>query len=201
MRKPITRLLLVLAVAATVVSCSTTGLGRSWASPDAQGTTFKKIAVAAFTQQEVYRIQAEDALAAEMGNGVASHTILPGLNSLRDTAAAVAALRAAGCDGVVVLRLKSSAVRPDTRTPPPTTASVGQHMDDYWVDPSAQQAENFAPNQYFAVDVRLFDLTKGRMVWNGLAIEQNAKNAADLVSKVRADVVADLRERGLVGKK
>ena len=78
-------LLILPAIAMLAASCSTTGLGRSWAAPDAQAAPFTKLAVVTLTKQEVYRIQAEDALVAEMTNGVASHTLLPGLNSLRDT--------------------------------------------------------------------------------------------------------------------
>ena len=181
-------------------ACSTTGLGRSWAAPDARTTPFAKLAVVTLTQQEVYRVQAENALVAEMTNGVASHTLLPGLNSLRDTATALATLRQAGCDGLVVLRLKSAQVRPAAASGPATTSSAGQDMGDYWVDPSAQQAENFAPGQYFAVDVRVFDLTRSKLVWSGLAIEQGATDAAALVHMVRADVVRDLKQRGLISK-
>ena len=200
MVKSFQRTLLAASLAAGIASCSTTGLGRTWAAPDAQGTSFSKIAVVALTQQEVYRIQAEDALIAEMPKGVASHTLLSGLNALRDTAAAVAALRQAGCDAVVVLRLKSAPVRPDPNAPPPASSSVGQDANDYWVDPAAQETQSFAPGQHFAVDVRLFDLAKNRMVWNGLAIEQGARDAAELVRMVRADVIKDLRARGLISK-
>ena len=73
-----------------------------------------------------------------------------------------------------MLRLKSGQVRTDPNPGPATTSSAGQDMGDYWVDPSAQQAENFAPGQYFAVDVRVFDLAKSKLVWSGLAIEQDA---------------------------
>lgn len=187
------------AIIAGVVSCSTTGLGRSWAAPDAQGTTFSKLAVVALTRQEVYRVEAEDALVAEMTNGVASHTILPGLNQLNDTAAALTAIRGAGCDGLVVLRLKSGPVKPDPNAGAVTTGSAGADMNDYW-SAGATQAESFAPGQYFAVDVRLFDLRKNKLVWSGLAVEQNARDAGDLVRKVRADVIQDLRQRGLVAR-
>jgi hypothetical protein len=194
------KLLIVPVIALLTVSCSTTGLGRSWAAPDAMAAPFAKLAVVTLTKQEVYRLQAEDALVAEMTNGVASHTLLPGLSALHDTATALATLRQAGCDGLVVLRLKSGQVRPDTRSGPATTNSAGQDMGDYWVDPSAQQAESFAPGQYFAVDVRVFNLTKSKLVWSGLAIEQGATDAAELVRMVRTDVVRDLKHRGLIAK-
>jgi hypothetical protein len=35
-------------------------------------------------------------------------------------------------------------------------------------------------------------------VWDGLAVEQDARDAADLVRMVRDDVMRDLRKRGLV---
>jgi len=193
-----------LTVALVLLSgCATSSLGRTWAAPDAQATSFKKLAVVALTKQEVYRIQAEDALVEEMaGNGVASHTLLPGLTALRDTAAVLAALREAGCDGIVTVQLKSAAVRPDPNAKPlVTTATAGQAMDDYWVDPSVQETQSFAPGQHFAVEVHVFDLGKGTMIWNGLAIEQNARDAAELMRMVRQDVVKDLRKRGLIAGK
>jgi len=185
--------------------CHTTNMGRSWAAPDAQGRSFTKLAVVALTKQEAYRMQAEDALVHEMHNGVASHTLLPGLNSLHDTATAIAALRAAGCDGVLILRLKSAAVRIDPNAAPTPAAtpaaSLGQDVDDYWIDPSAQETYSFLPGQYFAVDVRLFDLKDDKKVWSGLAVEQDARDVGQLVRMVRNDVLKDLRERGLIAKK
>jgi hypothetical protein len=195
--KTIIRLSASVILLLSIGACGTTGLGRSWVAPDAQGTSFSKVAVVTLTKQEVYRVQAEDALVAEMPNGVASHTLLPGLNQLNDTAAALSTLRGAGCDGLVVLRLKSGPVKPDPNNPPATSGSAGQDMNDYWAA-GAVQAENFAPGQYFAVDVRVFDLRKNKLVWSGLAIEQNARDAGDLVRRVRRDVMDDLKARGLV---
>lgn len=181
-------------------ACKTSNIGRSWADPYAQGRNFTKLAVVALTKQEVYRMQAEDELVASMYNGIASHTLLPGLNSLHDTATAIAALRAADCDGVVILRLKSGSVRIDPNAPAKPAASLGQDVDDYWVDPSAQEAHSFLPGQYFAVDVRVFDLKDDRMVYSGLVVEQDAKDVSDLVRMVRSDVLKDLRQRGLIAK-
>ncbi len=185
-----------------VTGCADSGLGRTWAAPDAQRFNFRKLAVIALTKQEVYRMQAEDALVQEMsGRGVASHDLLPGLNALRDTAAVLKAVRAAGCDGIVTLQLKSGAIKPDPNAKPvATTTTAAQELDDYWVDPSAQETQNFAPGQYFAVEVHVFDLVKGMKVWDGLAVEQDARDAADLIRLVRQDVVRDLRKRGLIAE-
>ncbi|HMC96744.1 MAG TPA: hypothetical protein VKG92_03780 [Flavobacteriales bacterium] len=202
MRNTIFHMLCVMILITLITGCASSGLGRTWAAPDAQATSFRKVAVIALTRQEVYRMQAEDALVQEMStNGVASHNLLPGLNALRDTTAVIAALREAGCDGIVTVQLKSGAVRPDPNAPAtPVTASAGQEMVDYWADPSTQTTESFAANQYFAVEVHLFDMAKGKMVWNGLAIEQGARDAAELMRMVRKDVVKDLRDRGLIAK-
>jgi hypothetical protein len=192
--------LLSLIIVVLANGCASTGLGRSWAAPDAQTTSFRKLAVVALTKQEVYRMQAEDALVQEMpSNSVASHTLLPGLNALRDTAAVLAALRASGCDGLVTLQLKSGAVKPDPNAKPvETTTTAGQDIDDYWIDPGAQETQTFAADQYFAVEVHLFDLVKGKKVWDGLVIEQDARDVPDLIRMVRRVVLKDLRKRGLV---
>lgn len=183
-----------------VSGCASSGLGRTWAAPDAQARPFTRLAVIALTKQEAYRMQAEDALVAELGGrGVASHTLLPGLQALRDTATVLKALRDAGCDGLVTLQLKSGNVKPDPNAKPVvTTTTAAQAIDDYWVDPSAQETQSFAAGQYFAVEVHVFDLKQGKKVWDGLAVEQDARDAADLVRMVRDDVMRDLRKRGLV---
>lgn len=184
-----------------LAGCASSNLGRSWAAPDAGGTTFKKLGVIALTNQEVYRREAEHALAQELGDrGLASYMVLPELRSLRDTAAVVATLREAGCDGIITLQLKSAPVSPDTRSAASSTSSYGQVADDYWVDPSHQQPQTFAPGQYFSVEVHVFDLAKRRMVYNGLVIEQDAKDTQDLVRMVREDVMRDLKKKGMVGK-
>ena len=193
-------LLLALTLLLTT-GCSSSGLGRTWASPDAQARPFTRLAVIALTKQEAYRMQAEDALVAEMnGRGVSSYSLLPGLNALRDTAAVLKAVRDAGCDGLVTLQLKSSTVKPDPNAEPvATSTTAAQELDDYWIDPSAQTTQAFAPGQYFAVEVHVFDLKQGKKVWDGLAVEQDARDAADLVRMVRDDVMRDLRQKGLVG--
>ncbi|HRH71180.1 MAG: hypothetical protein JNL43_12065 [Flavobacteriales bacterium] len=196
MRLPTITLLLL------TVSCASSNLGRSWVSPDAAGKQFKKLGVVALTNQEVYRREAEWALVQELGErGLASYQLLDGLNSLRDTANVVRTLQEAGCDGIVTLQLKSGRVRPDPAAAPSSNASVGTTMDDYWVDPSAQQAEAFLPGQFFSVEVHVFDMAARKMVYNGLAIEQDARNTADLVHMVRRDVMDDLRQKGVVSGK
>lgn len=149
----------------------------------------------------MYRIQAEDALVQEMRTtSVASHTLLPGLQALRDTASVVATLRAAGCDGLVTLQLKSGPVKPDPHAKPVATTTSGQALDDYWVDPSMQKTHSFAVGQHFAVEVHVFDLVKGKKVGDGLAVEQETRDVTDLITLVRDDVLRDLRKRGLIGK-
>ena len=186
-------------LAGLLTSCATSNMGRSWAAPDVGGAPFKKLGIVALTKQEVYRREAEHTLQQELGErGLASYMVLPELNLLRDTAAVVARLKHEGCDGIVTLQLKSGNIRPDTQTRPSTTSSYGQVADDYWVDPSAQQAEGFASGQYFSVEVHVFDLAQRKMIYNGLVIEQNARSTADLVRMVRRDVMSDLRRKGVV---
>jgi hypothetical protein len=48
--------------------------------------------------------------------------------------------------------------------------------------------------------VHVFDLVKGKKVWDGLAVEQDARDVTDLITLVRDDVVRDLRKRGLIAK-
>lgn len=192
---------LFLGILLLLSSCASSNVGRSWVAPDAGGTPFKKLGVVALTNQEVYRREAEYALAQELGDrGLASYMVLEGLRSLRDTANVVATLKANGCDGIVTLQLKSGKVRPDTKSAPRPAASPSQVMDDYWVDPSAQEVEGFAAGQYFSVEVHVFDLAKGRMVYNGLVIEQGASDTQDLIRMVRKDVMDDLRKKGVVGR-
>jgi len=201
MRNIRTNLILLCGLAPLFFSCATSNMGRSWVAPDAGGNPFKKLGVVALTKQEVYRREAEYAMVQELGDrGLASYMVLEGLNALRDTANVVATLKANGCDAIVTLQLKSGNVRPDTKSAPRPAASPAQVMDDYWVDPSAQDVQGFASGQYFSVEVHVFDLEKRKMVYNGLVIEQGAKDTQDLIRMVRKDVMDDLRKKGVVGK-
>ncbi|MBL7965083.1 MAG: hypothetical protein JNM31_14710 [Flavobacteriales bacterium] len=185
--------------AGLLTSCAN-NVGRSWVAPDMRTASLQKLGVVALTKQEVYRREAEWALAQELGDrGLASYTVLPELRALRDTAAVVRTLRENGCDGIVTLQLKSGKVRPDIRSAPRPAASPAQVMDDYWVDPSAQDVMAFAAGQYFTVEVHVFDLAKGGMVYNGLVVEQGARDTQDLVRMVRRTVMNDLRRKGVVG--
>lgn len=194
--------ILLCALAPLFFSCATSNLGRSWVAPDARTSPYQKLGVIALTKQEVYRREAEYALVQELGDrGLASYMVLEGLQSLRDTANVVATLKANGCDGIVTLQLKSGNVRPDTKSAPRPAASPAQVMDDYWVDPSAQDVQGFASGQYFSVEVHVFDMEKGKMVYNGLVIEQGARDTQDLIRMVRSDVMDDLRKKGVVAGK
>lgn len=173
-------------------------LARTWTAPDVGELRFNKLVVVGLTDQEAYRIQAEDALVEALTlNAVASHTLQPEHTALRDTARMVEAFRKAGCDGVVTLELKNQTVRTVAAAPDDMNA-LGDHLDDYWAEPSEQGTLDFAPGQRMAVEVHVFDLAAGRMVYNALVVEGGAKDAADLVRRVRQSVVRDLRKRGLV---
>ena len=192
------RLPIRILVPCVLLSACAPKLARTWSAPDVGELRFNKLAVVGLTDQEAYRIQAEDAIVEVLTvNAVASHTLQPEHTALRDTVRMVEAFRKAGCDGVVTLELKNQTVRTVAPAPDDTDA-LTEHLDDYWAEPSEQGTMDFASGQRMAVEVHVFDLKAGRMVYNTLAVETGAKDAADLVRRVREDVVRDLRKRGLV---
>lgn len=105
------RWFLAFPLAILAASCTTTPTYHTtWRAPDAGPIDYagKTVAAIFISAEESTRRVAEDALARELSahgtHGVAAYTIVP-LADLKDEAGARVKLRAAGCDGAVVMRV------------------------------------------------------------------------------------------------
>ena len=95
-----------LAIATLAMGCATTEMTNTWTDPSAKGAAMSRIAVVCMTKDPGLRRMAEDATAAQMAGAQAtpSYQVL-GDSDLKDRAAVKAKLKAAGFNGVLVMRL------------------------------------------------------------------------------------------------
>ena len=117
-----------------VAGCATTNISSSWVTLDARPTTFDNTLVVFMYAEETTRRAAEDYLAARIGpdRAVASYTVIS-QEEVRDTDRSKVAVRDAGFDGVVVLRVVGVEERVNLEgvaTPP----NYEQGFWDYYAD-------------------------------------------------------------------
>src|SRR5215471_10878803 len=95
-----------LAIAALTVGCATTEMTSTWTDPSAKGAAMSKIAVVALAKDPGLRRIAEDSAASGMAGAQAtpSYQVL-GDTDLKNREAVKSKLKAAGFNGVLVMRL------------------------------------------------------------------------------------------------
>jgi len=95
-----------LALAAFVASCASTEMSKTWTDPSAKGAAMSKIAVVCLTKDPAKRRTFEDTAASRLAGAqaVSSYQIL-GDTDLKNLEAVKAKLRAAGMNGVLVMRM------------------------------------------------------------------------------------------------
>ena len=186
-----------LALAAVVASCATTEMTNTWTDPAAKGTALSKVAIVCMSKDPGLRRQGEDGAAAQLrqkgAQAIASYQLL-GDTDLKDREAAKAKLKAAGVDGVLVLRV--------THVSEQVTAVDGPYgtFDGYY-DWAGEQA--FAPG-YLETDTivhvvsNLYYLNKNKLIWSGTSKTFDPASAAQFMGDVSKAVATSLQKDRLI---
>jgi hypothetical protein len=184
--------------AATLVACGTsTKLTAVWKAPDAAGTRFKKILVAAQTKEQTTRRSMESHLVSRIANSQASYELMTE-EETRDTARAKAKIAAAGFDGAVVVRF----VGKDTQTTyvPGTTwygpAPYGS-FSGYWgygwgavYDPGYLVTDTI-----ISLETHVYDIGKDKLIWASKSDTISPSSMNDLVNSLVDATVAEMKKQ------
>ncbi len=190
--------LLICMAAATLVACGTsTKLTAVWKAPDAAGTRFKKILVAAQTKEQTTRRSMESHLVSRIANSQASYELMTE-EETRDTARAKAKIAAAGFDGAVVVRF----VGKDTQTTyvPGTTwygpAPYGS-FSGYWgygwgavYDPGYLVTDTI-----ISLETHVYDIGKDKLIWASKSDTISPSSMNDLVNSLVDATVAEMKKQ------
>ena len=186
-----------LALAVAVASCATTEMTSTWTDPAAKGAALSKVAVVCLTKDAGLRRQGEDSAAAQLrekgAQAIASYQ-LTGDADLKDREAVKAKLKAAGVDGVLVMRM--------TGVSEQVTAVDGPYgtFDGYY---DYAGGAVFAPG-YLETDTvvhvvsNLYDLNKNKLIWSGTSKTFDPASAAQFMTDVSKAVAKSLQKDRLI---
>ncbi|MFL5305425.1 MAG: hypothetical protein ACJ8F1_09430 [Polyangia bacterium] len=184
-----------LALAVAVASCATTDMTSTWTDPSAKGIALSKVAVVCMTKDAGLRRTAEDAAASHLtgAQAIPSYQIL-GDADLRDREAVKAKLRAAGVNGVLVMRL--------TRVSEQVTPMDGPYatFDGYY---DFAGAGVFGPG-YLETDTivhmvsNLYDLNQNKLIWSGTSQTFDPASAKQFMGDVSKAVAKSLEKDRII---
>jgi hypothetical protein len=173
-----------------LAACASTTFTSTWKAPDVQALkpAGKTIAAVFVSRNESRRRSAEDLLAADISrrgaHGVAAYALLP--DDLRgDGAAARAKLKAAGVDGVVVMRVVGRDQRV-SYTPayvmPAYYGAFGPYWGYGWG--SVYQPGYLQSDTVVSVETLVYSLTRDQLLWASTSRTTNPRDLDNLVSEV-----------------
>ncbi len=182
-------LLLCVVVAIAAASCggSTASIEQSWRAPNARMGELTNVVTLLMSRNVTLSRTAEDRLAMHLRqHGVRAtpaYTILSG-EDLADRGRALAALRAAGYDGVVTMRLVDKE----------TQLEYVPTLDYYWGDPWG----DVVPTTVVRIEVNAYSLNGNRLVWSGISKSTDPDSLTQLVNDVTQVVSRELDKEGLI---
>ena len=192
------KVVLISLVVAVGVACgASTKLTAVWKAPEAAGTRFKKIIVAAQTKDQATRRSLESHLVARIANSTASYEVLTE-DETRDVNRAKAKISSAGFDGAVIVRY----VGTDKQTTyvPGTTwwgpAPYGS-MYGYWgygwgavYDPGYMVTDTI-----ISLESLVFDVGKDKLIWASRSETTNPTSMQNLVNSLIDTTVREMKKQ------
>lgn len=210
--------LLTLVPAAFLGGCGTTRMEATWHGQDVGQLRFRSVLVVSLLQDEDYRRMSEAALrdAIKRVPVTTSFELVPVAADLKDRAAITKAIRERGIEGVVTMRLVDQNTRAVTGSPSAVAVASGQYSDPvfdaypfydffYHAFDAAtyfQSQRNAYADRTFHVEIRIFDVASGKLVWAGLSKTTVSYTRANDVRALVTDVAdvlrSTLQQQGLV---
>jgi hypothetical protein len=184
-----------LGLATLVASCSSTQMTSTWTDPSAKGAALSKVAVIAMSSQPNLRQMAEETTASQLAGAqaVASYRIL-GDTDLKDREAVKTKLRAAGMNGVLVMRLTGVSEQVAVVDGP-----YGS-FDGYY---DYAYGTAFAPG-YLQTDTivhmisNLYSLDQNKLIWSGVSKTFDPASAQNFMTDVSKAVAKSLQKERVV---
>jgi hypothetical protein len=183
-----------LALAVATASCATTDMTSTWTDPAAKGAALSKVAVICMTKDAGLRHIAEDAAASQLtgAQAIPSYQIL-GDADLHDREAVKAKLRAAGVNGVLIMRM--------TRVSEQVSSVAPYASFDGYYDYAG--AGVYAPG-YLETDTivhmvsNLYDLNQNKLIWSGTSQTFDPASAKQFMNDVTKAVAKSLEKDRLI---
>ena len=183
-----------------------TSFSSVWKSPDAARFSFggQKVAAVVIDQDESLRVAGEEALADELNKrgmqGVPSYRIVP-KELLKTPDQARAWLEKSGVQGVMAFRLISDEQR-RTITPATWSTAYYQTFGGYYSYGwgAAFTAGSDRTDRFVSLETLIFSVPANALLWAGVSMTDNPKNARDVVEEVVKAAAAEMQKQGLAQK-
>jgi hypothetical protein len=199
----ICRTITLIAALLWLAACNTTTFVSTWKAPDAHAINpaGKTIAAVFVSRDEGQRRAAEDLLATDLtqrgAKGVAAYTILP--NPVKgDAEAARAALKAAGANGAVIMRVvgKDKEVNYSATTSPSYYGGFGPYWGYGWG--SAYQTTSVTTDTIISVETLVYSLETDKLLWASTSRTTNPENLNNLIYDVADATSKEMVKQGLI---
>ena len=178
-----------------------TKLTESWKDPAAKDVRFGKIVAVAMARDPKMRHDAEDRMVATIGRdrAVASFSLFPDLEAI-DKDAAIAKIKEAGCDGVVVLRPMGSKTKVSNIPGKIEYDPIYDTFVGYW---GYAWTTSWAPEYQESdltvkIQTLVYDLKSGKLIWSSATETKNPGSVRNLVDGVADKVGKSMRKQGLI---
>jgi hypothetical protein len=192
------------AVVLLVTACATTTFTSTWKAPGTGpiNPVGKTVAAVFVSHDESRRRPAEDQLAADLSmhgaKGVAAYTILP--DEMRENGdAARTKLKAAGCDGVVIMRVVGKDQQINYTPGMAMPASYGG-FGPYWGYGwgATYSPPTITTDTIVSVETLVYSLTTDKLLWASSSRTTNPKDLDTLVGEVAAETAKEMQKQGLI---
>lgn len=184
-----------LVLATMVASCASTDMTSTWTDPAAKGASLSKVAVVCLTKDPGLRRMAEDTTAAKLqgAQAVPSYQVL-GDTDVKDREAVKAKLKAAGMNGVLIMRMTGVTEQVSDVGGPYGTfdgyydfAAAGVYSPDYLqTDTVVHMISN------------LYDLDQNKLIWSGVSETFDPTSAKNYMNDVSKAVAKSLQKERLI---
>ena len=181
--------------------CNSTSIDQTWTAPDVSKIKFTKIMVLATIPDGATRRLAEDALKAQITGVqcITSYSLLGANEDLKDVAKVSATLKAAGVDGIVVMRpisdKKEISYIPGTEYPGPYRTFNGYYNPAYALGPFFYGPGVFTTDRIVRIETNIYEAAGERLLWSGSTTSTDPIDLQQLiidsVTAIRAELVKE----------
>lgn len=196
----------VVLVSGMLTSCDSTKLVSSWAKPELGPLQLKRVVAMAVTKDITRRHAMEDAMVAQIQkygvDATASYKTLEG-DRVRNNETARDAIRSAGYDGAVVLRLVSTRTEQQYRPGGWAYPTFPMYYRSFWgyygyAWPTVYEPGYLTSDQVVATETLVYDIKQDELVWSGLSETTNPESVDKFIGALAKTATKDMKKKGVI---
>jgi len=183
-----------------LAACNSTSVSDTWTAPDVSKISFKKIMVVATIPDGAARRDAEDALKAQITRAecITSYSLLGAVTDLKDLSKVRGAIKAAGVDGIIVMRPVSDKTEVTAVYPMPYRTFSGYYSRDFALFPFFNDSGEFAIDRIVRIETNIYEAAGDHLIWSGATTSINPGNVQELIRESAEAIRAELVKQKLI---